>query len=435
MIVAETIKKILFTVLILFLIAPAIQDILEVVPDVPLYGYAASHSKPDLKYFTWRRWFIGNFQQEFTAQVEDHIGFRNDLIRLRNQVDFSLFRQSNAPGFMVGKKDMFFEEDYIHEFTGAYFIGPDLWDKKINRLRSVYDSLKAHEVPLIIIIEPGKATFYPEYIPHRFHPEHRTQSNYEYFVQRSSDLAIPLLDLNRLFCLMKDTSRYPLFPKYGMHWSWYGMTKVLDTMIRYIEEHSGKDLPDVVISGVEFTAKSRATDDDIAGMFNLIWQPKRITLPYPDLYYDTTRSGKTASALVVADSYFVTLADSIANNIFRRWDYWYYNNKLFPWQNEDPPKYVDKTGLLEQYFAYDFILLMISEVNFHNAFWNFPDEAWLAFHPDSVENPVYRIENNILNDRTWFRFIVKGAKADQRPLWEAIHGNAAWVYNEYKQNP
>ncbi|MDP1621066.1 MAG: hypothetical protein Q8M08_01875 [Bacteroidales bacterium] len=421
------IKIIVFLVLIAILAVSAIQYRYSFVRESLLKGYYSQPAPPDLKYFTWKRWFSKNFQNDFMTRMNDNTGFRNTLIRIKNQYDYSFFKVVHAKGFLTGRNRFLFEEDYIHEYTGKYFIGTKVIDEKLSRLKNVMDSLSFYHIPLILVFEPGKASFYPEYIPERFHPEKRTLTNYEYFLRRSEDLGLSYLDLNRYFLQMRDTAHFPLFPRYGMHWSLYGVHLAANELSRYIGKVSGKSMPEFKTAYLQHTHDSPGTDYDIGELCNLIFPMKPSPGVYPVVAFDSMPAG-TMPALIVADSYYVNMVESYGQKMFGRQDYWYYNGSLYPHQNETPQVRVDKSGLREKLKQYDVILLMVSEINLHCCFWDFADEAYRAFHPGMNDSKLDSIENKIRIDREWFRFMVKKSKEENRPLDQVIRSNAEYAF-------
>jgi hypothetical protein len=557
----KTAKVSVLVVVLLMLALPVLQLKLKLFTESPLGGYYTKIEKPSLKLFSCAGWFDGSFQDTLAFRINSHIGLRGPLIRVNNQCDYSLFGMIHADGFVRGKGGMLYEEDYIHEYTGNYFIGTAPIDKKLARLKNVMDSLKAHGVTLILVFEPGKASFYPEYIPDRYFDElptnrqesgivfrasgqkrpialsantvwgigywalgqtHKvTQSllhslthsisqsvnqsisqsffrhaspitrhdfpvtrhaspvttfpsrvtrhpslvtNYTHYLSRCLELGLPFIDLNQWFLQMKDTSRYPLFPRYGMHWSLYAVPLTVDTLVKAIEANTGAGLPGFCAwiagegKGIQMSkfkcqnsnvktqnqsvnqsisqsikysfTHSEAplgTDNDIGQLLNLVCAPKRTNEVYPVIAFDTA-APRTVDALVIADSYYVNIVDTFGQKLFRKQDYWYYNKKLYPYQNDNPPKYVDKSNLREKLLGYNVILLMVSEINLHCGFWNFADEAYLAFHPEERDTWIYDIENEIRNERSWFRFMVRKAGIQQRPLDELITADARYTY-------
>jgi len=422
------IKRFLFFFILLSLTLPFLHGKYLFFRETPLVGYFWTSEKPNLKWFTWKRWLSGSYQEEIRKRTEDHVGFKPTLIRINNEFDYSLFRIMHAEGFVAGKNNMLYEEDYIHEYTGDYFIGRRAIDKKLNRLKEVFLHLKSRNIRLVLVFEPGKASFFPEFINSRFRPEQRTLTNYEYYTWKTKSLGIPFLDLNTYFLQMKDTSRYPLFPKYGMHWSQYGAFLAVDTLSKFIASQTQKEIPGVQIEKITISDLSRGSDYDIGEMMNLCFRLPKTTGAYPSVSFEKDFKGKKLNVLVIADSYYLNIMETYGRRLFRNEQFWYYNNKLYPYQNFSPPAYISKNNLIDKYSQFDVILLMTSEINLHCGFWNFADEAFRAFHPEVKDDYIYKIENDIRNERSWFRFIVRNSKRDRMPLEKAIQVNAEYTF-------
>jgi hypothetical protein len=114
--------------------------------------------------------------------------------------------------------------------------------------------------------------------------------------------------------------------------------------------------------------------------------------------------------------------------MFGKQDFWYYNSKLYPFQNQDTPTYADKSDLREKLKKYNVVMLMSSEINLHCGFWNFAEEAFYAFHPELNNPHLERIENSIRNDRDWFRSMVEKSKSQSSPLSQMVRADAEFVF-------
>ncbi len=431
----RVIKSAILVLILLALSTSSLQFCSRIFKEPPLKGYFHLRELPSLKLFTWKSWFSSSFQNEISDRLNDNIGFRNSLVRVSNQYNYTFFGLTNAQGFVQGLDRYLYEEDYIHEYTGDYFIGKDVIEKKLSRLKNVTDSLKAWHIPLLLVYEPGKASFYPEYIPRRFHPEKRTMTNLACFLQRSSELGLSFIDLNSYFLKMKDTARYPLFPRYGMHWSAYGVPFAVDTLIKSVEKSTGTVLPKFKTNQLIISQTPLGTDNDIGELLNLLCPVKPTPGAYPSVSFEKTPA-KKLTALVIADSYYLNIIEDYGSQFFMKQDYWYYNKKVYPYQNNNPPQYVDKSNLRDKLKKFDVVLLMVSEINLHCGFWNFADEAFLAFHPEIKDRLQYDIENDIRNDREWFRSVVVKARLQHKPLEEIIHGDAQFTFfNNYDNLP
>ena len=417
-------KYLLITLSFVLLLMPLAQKRLGVGEGPKLSGIYKSESPPDLKYFTWKRWFSGVFQDKISAQVNDHLGFRSTLIRINNQCDFSLFRIIHAEGFIAGKQGILYEEDYIHEYTGRYFIGKTTIDLKIRRLKAVQEELKKRGTCLLFVIEPGKASYFPEHIPDRYRPGRRTLTNMEYMKQRLDALQAGYIDLNSWFLSMKDTSRYKLFPEYGMHWSIYSVALVVDSLSGYLREKCGARIPGFTVERVDVSDSLQGSDRDIADMLNLVFPLRQVTAAYPVIRYDTAKP--SLRVIGVADSYFNNIYYVYAPHLFANTEYWYYNSTLY-YGNSYGDEKVDHSNLAAKFKETDVILLMVSEINAHCGFWNFVDQAYEALFPPHRDSWCYRYENQIRNERWWFRGMVKESAAEGITLERAVRQNAAYV--------
>src|SRR5580704_5346143 len=82
------IKNGLFIFLFIMLVLPFIQQYFPLVTSGALYGYAPNAPNTD---FSWEHWLDATYQEKKGKFLNDEIGFRPDLIRVNNQLTYSLF--------------------------------------------------------------------------------------------------------------------------------------------------------------------------------------------------------------------------------------------------------------------------------------------------------------------------------------------------------
>jgi hypothetical protein len=422
------VKNIIFIFLLALLLAPVLLMHFPVLREKALFGHFTQNDRPDPKKWTRASWFSGSFQEGFSTGFNDNIGLRRTMIRINNQYDYSLFRIIHAEGFIAGKNGYLYEEDYIKEYTGRYFIGKTVLDRKLEKLFDVQRMLRERGIDLILVLEPGKASYYPEYIPRRYHAERSTISNYTYLTSKLKERGMNYLDLGQWFLELKGTSRYDLFPRYGMHWSIYGMNLAVDTLSRYIASVTGTGLPRFSVKNIEISDTPRSTDNDIEEMANLLFPMPNDTYAYPVNVFGDDSSHRSLNVLVVGDSYYRNIKDDFSGFLFKADTFWYYNSKVYPHIHSDIV-YVDHSNMLKKLEQYQVILLMVSEINLHCTFWNFIDQAYAALHPGYHDSYIYNKENQIRNEREWFRFMVSKASLESRPLQRVITADATYLMN------
>jgi SGNH hydrolase-like domain, acetyltransferase AlgX len=428
-------RNFLFFLILGVMVLPFLQSRYHILKDPDLMGYIKKVGPPDLNKFSKSSWLSSSFQEGFRESIESHVGFKSTLTRLSNQYDYSLFGMSNAGIFLAGYDHVLFDDAYIFEYTGEYFIGKIPIDRKVSLLKDIIPLLKSMGVDLVPVLLPGKARFFPEMIPAHFHPERRTLSNYEYFCNRFDRCNIPYLDLNHYFLCAKDTSRYPLFPKFGMHWGTYGMIRAMDTLLRYIETLHQTKLPHIMVEKVTITDTVPGDDNDIGILLNLMFPLRYTPTAFPQYTIVSGPGQKKLKVLIISDSYYDLVQKTIAADIFSENEYWYYNEQVKTGPNEaSDQKKIDKSDLLNKLKQFDVILLMTSEVNLHSGFFGFIEETYSALHPGVHENPVLRYENLVRNNREWFTSMVKKASSSGHTLEQTTTLDARYQFSvEYPQ--
>jgi hypothetical protein len=173
----DSIKNLLFLVLMMILLVPSIQSKFKWIKEVPLSGAFKPPVDTVNNSLSISSWFEGSFQELYDDDTRYKVGFRNLLIRLNNQLSYSLYSKANAEGVIVGRRNELFEEDYIREYLGQYFVGDSVWIKKALKLKAVQDTLASMGKTLVVIFEPDKASFYPELIPSQYQQIEKQPSN------------------------------------------------------------------------------------------------------------------------------------------------------------------------------------------------------------------------------------------------------------------
>ena len=398
----KTIKKILISLIVCILFLPMVQQHFRIFNIKPLNGFFETRSKPDT--LSFKSWFDESYQKKYTGFLEDSLGFREILIRINNQINYSLFKKTDATNVVVGKNDCLYEEGYILDYNGSAFLGTKFWNELLRRTKQVQDTLKKiHNTDLIVVLESGKASFYPEYIPNRYHPEKRTITNMEYLAEQSKKMQINNLNLNSWFCSMKDTSKYPLYATYGIHWSTYGMYKAADTISRFIEHLRKIDMPEIVWGNYTLTDKIKDVDFDIEATMNLLFDLPHSKVCYPQIEYNTKPDKIKPKLLAIGDSYYWGFINNhIVDSLYSNHQYWYYFRGIWPdiWTMKNIPQELNLQQELEKQ---DVILISLTELNAFYGFWGFIDEAYKIYFPND-SNPEYEaLQQIIKNDLYFFR--------------------------------
>lgn len=417
---------IIFYLLLLLVMVPALQMLFQIFDEKPLHGAFNEAEKP---VFSKENWMKGIFQLKAENYLKDKAGFRNFFIRLQNQIDFSLFRQANAEGAVVGKDNQLFEYDYIRSWLALDYPGDYFAEKKFQRMKFIQEYLKREKnIDLIFVFEPGKASFYPEYLPERFTRQKKGPSTYDQFRQKAVDAGIDFIDLHQYFLQLKPGSKYPLFPKYGTHWSVYGMSFAADSILNLIKNRRGANLVEVKTDTIETSYIPRDTDDDVLKTMNLLFPLKGEKLAYPAFSFDTVHRGDKPMVLVIADSYYWNFFNTrIPKYVFGNEAFWYFNSLVYP-DYYFKPTFTKDLNFKAEIEKQQVILVMITERFVHKGDWKFIDQLCGLYAPHFFHDPVYTNINNIMQVEEWYSDIISKSAKNGRPLEESLIDEGKFIY-------
>ncbi len=436
------VKYVILSLLLLVFALPAIQKELGFMQLKPLGGDVNLKKAPTP---TWDNWFEGKLQQQFEGYIEDHIGFRNFFVRLHNQLDYSLFGEIHANKVIEGKEGYLFERGYVEAYLGLSFIGREVIDERMDKLEFLQQKWEASGKELIVVFAPGKGTFFPEYLPEAYDTIQKSMSNYDYYLQQCQERGIRHIDFNKWFVAMKDTSRYPLYPKNGIHWSEYGMVLAVDSLIHYVEALKGIDMPDFSWWGMEMSDTARSVDNDIEEGMNLLFRKEAYPLAYPKLKYENDSTKAQPGLFVVGDSYFYQVQRLGAmTRVFGSSDFWFYNQTID--RTDDWPIKPNMVCLPEEVEDKDIIVLLATDATLYKFAYGFidraygdyktvddieqrllGDSAWVAtVRADSVKNARFAttLRNRAVRE---FKAVTRNSKEDRLRYFESkIRGNSDW---------
>jgi hypothetical protein len=419
-----------FALIIALLAMPAVQFRFNLFVEKPLNGAFELTKKPQ---FSKEKWDSGEYQGQVETYLKDNTGFRNFLVRLQNQVDFSLFRQANAEGAVVGKNKQLYEYDYIRSWLALDYPGESFVEKKLRRTKYVQEYLKREEnIDLVVVFEPGKASFYPEYLPAAYTAIKAGPSTYDLYLQKARELEIDFIDLHHYFLQLKEKCEYPLFPRYGTHWSVYGMQFAADSLLRLIEERRNLSLTNVRVDSVKVSSAPWDTDDDVLRTMNLLFPLKGEKLAYPVFSFDTLNPGDKPMVLVVADSYYWNIFNTrIPKHIFANEAFWYFNSLVYP-DHYFKPTYTSDLNTREEAEKQEVIFLMITERFLHKFDWTFIDQLYALYTPEWLKDPVYENINQIMKVSPWYEDIINKSGANGVSLEAALITEGKFLF--YQQD-
>jgi len=433
-------KKILFAFFMVILFIPVLQQNVNFIDVRKLDGAFHAHGNPK---FYIKELFNGSFQKKYESFINDNFGFRNTFVRLHNQIQYSVFGKSTAEDVIVGKNGYLYEEKYITALQGKDFIGEEKINSIISKLKFLQDTLQKINITLVPVFAPSKARFFPEYIPERYKIDKNAKTNYDYFIKACKQQQVEFIDFNDLFIKSKDTSRYPLYPKCGTHWSVYSFINATDSLKRYIEKKRNIKLNNIIYTGVEISDSLHDPDCDMGKALNLFSVPEHYSMAYPKYYFENNSYKIRPKVLTIADSYYYGIfMTRIPKFIFSYGGFWYYYKQVFPKVNNVTPD-INDIDVHSEILKQDVIFIMNTECNLNYFSSGFIDDAYVMFKygmdyyrqiKDSLdyEKEVIIMEKNIKGQKEWFEKVKKQARDLNRSIDEMLRENAEYMLRDKK---
>lgn len=293
-----------------------------------LTGLVISNTRPE---YSLNSWLDGSYQKQSEDFNDDRWAFKEWMVRANNQLYYACFNQIRVNNFVIGKNDYVFSESYIFSAFGDDLVKEEKVMSLLQKAKVVQDTLRKKGIDLLLVYAPGKGMGCKEFVEDKYvHPVKAT--NHGYFAKHSKSLGVNHLDLYSYFESLKAKSPYPLFPKFGHHWSYYGECLAVDTLIKHIEKLHRCDLPNMVWSSVEVVDSARSRDADVLKSMNLLTNPEQnMKLAYPQIQFEDDSLKNSTRVLTISDSYWYgPVYMGVPTNCFAGGQFWYYNNKVIP---------------------------------------------------------------------------------------------------------
>lgn len=163
----------------------------------------------------------GEFFSDADSYLKSNLPGRNLMIKVRNQILFSVFDKSPNDNILKGKDGELFESNYLNEYMQIPGAASDEYleemSEKILQLRSL---LEKKNIKLLLFLTPNKVRYYAEDIPHewKISGDRKEICNHDRLVKVLKDKEINYFDSIPLVEKYEEEGD-AVFYKTGTHWS------------------------------------------------------------------------------------------------------------------------------------------------------------------------------------------------------------------------
>lgn len=437
----KTFKKIWFLVLLTMLFLPMMQTCFHLVDEKPLDGAFVKAKKPNVNL---RTLFNETAQDSLMTWYNEQTGFRKPMIRLNNQLLYSVFGKIPVTSVVKGNDgNTFFDKAYINSYMGDTYLGEEIIKSNTQQIKLIQDILRIKGITLLPVFVVGKASYYPELIPQEYIAKCHTTNNYEAYLKAFDEQGVELIDFNRWFCQRKSTEAHPVYCNLSTHWTLYAASLAMDSLVHYMESKTQQLQAHASINCFDTTYLMKQ-DDELFRMMNLIIPMKHITIDQPKFSFS---KGYKPKVLVISDSYWWVVYDqkvALHQNLFSDGGFWYYNNTIYP--QRTPVQNVESIDYKHEIENQEFVLLVCTERSNHT--WPY---GFIEYYLSSYDNTfrykkleqydtadslysVFRNERiktiikHIKDTPKWLEAVERHAEETGITLETALWNNAEYTY-------
>ena len=321
---------ILFTLLMVFLFVPIIQEWGNVFPVKPLKGVFEPTPKPDLTFDNYKS---NTYQANIEKYLSEHFGLREPVIRIYNQYLWSAYNKTYCHFIVPGKKGYLYyalavNEHYGTELPKHYPSNEKAMadvDKELRMMNKLRYVLKDYGIEFLAFIAPDKPEVYPEYLPRR-DADTTTIHLADYFSHRMEETGFPYINMTDWFVSMRDTVSFPLFPKTDSHWR-YSAIYGYDSLFRFINTLNGEAKFPALHIGPPTAYESDKLEGDEETL-NLLFRIRGDKTKYQsDITVEDDTTHRKPRVLFVGDSFIWSMEGFLpTRQIMTDWEVWFYNN-------------------------------------------------------------------------------------------------------------
>lgn len=430
----KILKNIIFILLVALMFLPMLQQVFPNHKSKELAGYSEKTPKPILNKDTW---FEGEYQNNIEKYINENIGYRDIFIRNYNQINYSIFKTTKGCGVYIGKNNYLYEYGYLMNYSGLNYEGEDTIKSRVSHLSIVRDSLKSKGIDLVVIIAPGKASYYSEYLPRQFKNPNKRITNYNIYNRELKKKNINYLDFDSWMLSLKGKTKYRLYSNTGVHWGEYACYLAADSITKYFENFYSINLPHIKINSVKVSKTMYGTDDDVEKLMNIYTNIDDEPMPHINFKVVDSVNKDKLKVLVIGDSYYNGLsALGLDRYVFSDSEFWYYYKTVQ--KNLNFKGYVyDYDNIKKEIEKYDVVMILMTEGTlditpkqvFENLYYQYSNSS----HNIDYENKIKKYTRLIKANKEWFDSVKKKAKDNNVSIEQAVYNDAVYMVEQEKK--
>ena len=273
----------------------------------------------------------GSFQARLGRGLSADVPLYPAAVRLRNQVEYSVFGVSATPAVVVGRGRVLLERPYIDDYCSRDLAAFMPWGRRWARaIRAMQDAAERRGQRFLYVLTPSKVAQYPGDLPEGMPCLARAADRtglVPAWLGLVRAAGVHVADTTAAIWAAHGAYPFKLYPKGGTHWNAVGAALGTRAVQRELDEMVG----DRRFSPLEFSwtlsDHPEGVDVDLAMLMNLIWKPVHYQVPVVRLQaLDAPPGCKGWSVAVVGGSFMHAIAETLSGAGCRplvvEYEYW-----------------------------------------------------------------------------------------------------------------
>ena len=323
---------------------PLIQWSTRFLPTTPLHGVHIDRKQPQFSLASFKK---SAFQPRFENWFLQNHGLWEPLVRIKNEIDFRLFRQlasqyGTGHSFLAGTDHSIFQSLYLRDFNGhrnAQYRGVL---KLARNLKKIQRFMNSRGKAVVVVISPNKLTMYPDLVPAQYRADHsRGVRVIDQFLQAAEQVELDIFHTTPFLQAEDTKDPFPLFALPAAHWNSVATCAVANEILRHAEKQSGNTYHAIDCSSVDVKPAPVGADHDLMDAINIL-SPELSYRPTP--YVEPKRIERNGATepdvLFVGTSFIWGMLDMFEQaQAYSHRDFYYYANTNHFWNaDETDPK-------------------------------------------------------------------------------------------------
>lgn len=290
---------------------------------LPQPQLAGVERKEECPSFFLPTYWAGKFQKKFESWWNGHLGSRNTLVIIKNNIyeilNIGQFHTGYSGNILQGKDGTLYEKAYIISKFEPY--SPALVEMNAETTISLYTTLKNRlnymGKQMLLVMAPSKADAREENLPmifqYRAKYRQTPPSMYPLWEKKLREKEIPYV--NALDLLTKKNVLNDSFPDTGTHWAMLAAGLTWEESVRKLRMVNPA-LPAVKITGEQITASATNQERDIADLLNILPKYAKGNQTWKHAKYQPVPTANSVYAISIGDSFSGQLAQNILQSGF-----------------------------------------------------------------------------------------------------------------------